>query len=120
MRTMLAQVRALIEEAADTDRVFHAWPSDWAKTPCVSYREEENRAYARADGVEALTELVYAVDVWAVGAQQARDLLARIDGALCGAGFARTQATMLFEERTRFYHVSSRYRILTDGAGVYQ
>ena len=52
--------------------------------------------------------------------QQARDLLARIDGALCGAGFARTQATMLFEERTRFYHVSSRYRILTDGAGVYQ
>ena len=120
MRTMLTQVRSLIEGAAGAARVFHAWPADWSRVPCVAYREEENRTYARADGAEALTELVYAVDVWALGAKEARDLLGEIDEALCDAGFARTQATTLFEDRTRFFHISARYRVLTDGEGVYQ
>lgn len=33
MRTMLTQVRSLIEGAAGTARVFHAWPADWSRFP---------------------------------------------------------------------------------------
>lgn len=88
--------------------------------PCVAYREEENRQFRRADGAEALCEVIYALDVWSLSAQEARDLLDEVDAALCAEGFARTQTQSLFEEKTRFYHLCARYRALTDGTNLFQ
>ncbi|NLD59235.1 MAG: DUF3168 domain-containing protein [Clostridiales bacterium] len=100
--------------------VFFAYPADWAKVPCVAYREAGNRTHARADGKEALKEVEYAIDVWSLSAEEMRSIADAVDEALAGAGFRRAQAMDLFEEKTRYFRRAARYRALSDGDRLYQ
>jgi len=118
---MTEAIGALIAGAVgNAAEVFFAYPADWAKVPCVAYREAGNRTHARADGAEALRELEYAVDVWGLGAGEVRLIADAVDGALVGAGFKRAQAMDLFEEKTRYFRRAARYRALSDGDRLYQ
>ena len=118
---MTETVGALISGAVgEMAEVFFAYPADWARVPCVAYREAGNRTHARADGAEALRELEYAIDVWSLSAEEARRIADAVDFALVGAGFRRAQAMDLFEEKTRYFRRAARYRALSDGDRLYQ
>ena len=121
MTTKIAEVGALIrQEVGSVAGVFHAYPATWARVPLVAYRETGNRDHSRADGKEYLTELEYTVDVWSTSAQEAHTIAAKIDEVLAKAGFRRTQAQTLFEERTRYVHLTARYRALANAERIYQ
>ena len=116
MTTLQARVKALLEDTGLPVR--YGYPAAWGTFPCVSWSEAGNRVLARAEGREYLTELTYAVDVWAETPEQLARAGAEIDARLAEAGLRRTSCLDLFEERPLLHHRALRYRAVLDPAGA--
>ena len=115
MTSLQARVKELLEAAGLP--VSYNYPASWRTFPCVSWSEAGSRALAQADGREYLTELIYAVDIWAESPAQLAEAGAAIDAHLSGAGLRRTSAQDLYEEKPRLYHRALRYRVVADPEG---
>ena len=115
MTTLQARVKALLEDAGLPVR--YGYPAAWREFPCVSWSEAGNRALAQADGREYLTELTYAVDIWAETPGQLAEAGAAIDLRLSEAGLRRTSCLDLYEDKPRLHHRALRYRAVTDPEG---
>lgn len=90
--------------------VFYFYPKDNAQLPCVTYYEASNVRSEQADGREHLSEITYAIDIWAHSAQERDTIALLIDGALSEIGFARTFAHDVHEETLQ--HTAMKYRAL--------
>lgn len=119
MNTLQARVKQLLEQTGLP--VSYSYPAAWSRFPCLSWYESGNRVYAQADAREHLTELTYVVDAWADAPEALAVAGLAVDECLAEAGFRRTFAQDLYENRTRLHHRTMRYRAVVDGAGnIYQ
>lgn len=102
-------------------RVVYGDYRGFAERELLCWRESGNRSFAQADGREYLTELGYALEIYAPGAEDALAMLKVADARMCALGFRRESAVEQFEHDLRISHVSARYRALVDVQGrVYQ
>ena len=102
-------------------QVYYYYPAAWTRLPVISWRESGNRCFRQADGQEYLSELTYAVDIWAASPEAARDLAETVDQRMLAARFRRELSADLFETLTRYHHRSLRYRCIADAEGnMYQ
>lgn len=101
--------------------VIFGYPKDLTADNFLCWRGSQNRCYARADGLEHLTELEYTLDAYAPAAGEAWALLEKSDARMQSIGFRRQSATEIWEQDSSLCRVNARYRALTDGKGnVYQ
>ena len=113
------EIYALLQEACGEKQVYSFYPAQDAAYPCVSYYEAVNTVYARADGQEHLTEIVYAVDIWGKSVLDNDQIAAQIDAAFAAIGWKRTSRTDLKDPAC--YHKAMKYRaVLDDDYNVYQ
>lgn len=101
--------------------VIFGYPRDFTGQELIAWRESASRRHAQADGYEHLAELNYTLEIFAPGAEEAGELLARADARMTEAGFRREASAEQFEENPAVSHISARYRALADGQGnIYQ
>ncbi len=86
-----------------------AWPSDWARLPCIAVMEASNMPTERRDDREYLTELEYYVHVFAATEPERARVSSDADDAMLALGYERTMAWEDDNETTR--HKVLRYRI---------
>ena len=90
MQSRREEVYELLTDAIGNNAsVCYAYPDEDAQYPCVSYYENGNSDWERADAEEYLTELTYQVDVWTRDILQADTLTALIDAGFSDIGWKR-------------------------------
>ena len=119
MNTLQETVKRLLEETGVP--VSYHYPAAWDPFPCIAWHEAASREYAQAGAREYLTELTYAVDIWAETPEELAQIGQDVDARLAGVRFRRVFSQDLFEARTQLHHRTMRYRALSDAEGnIYQ
>lgn len=97
-------------------------PLDKEVLPLITYFETSNIEVARNGFDEALTEVVYQIDVWAMKPSECSTIAINIDDILRHKGFVRQFSQDLFEQDTLIHHKSLRYRGVIDNKtyNIYQ
>ena len=86
---------------------FH--PPEFTNLPVGSYFELSNLGNLYADDVEAGSEIIFQIDLW--GKTSLSSLAQAVDDVMVGLEFNRILSQDLYENDTKIYHKSMRYRI---------
>ncbi len=78
-----------LKTVKDVKSVFFYYPDDFKLLPCISYYESGRVAAACADDKEYMTEVIFAVDIWAMTSPEAGEISVKADEALRSVGFFR-------------------------------
>lgn len=99
--------------------VAYHFPQD-AALPRITFFENLNREWAQTDGWEAITEVEYTIDLWALTPEKTAEMALAVDEALAALGLKRTFSYDLHEQDTRVHHKHMRYRALIYDNTIYQ
>lgn len=91
-------------------QVFYAVPEDNAKTPCVSYFEQQNAPDAFGDDGVYAEAVTFVVDVWGDTSAEITPIAQQIDAALFQLGFERLSAVDIPDTDGKL-HKSIQYSI---------
>ena len=94
-----------------SDRVIFMSLPDEPEFPCITYYEQNNSPALVGDGKELTSESVMVIDVWSKGSTTA--IAQAVDSVMTGLNFRREFSGDLYENDTKVYHKSMRYRIKT-------
>lgn len=107
------QVHSALESVLDgICKVYHAYPARDASLPAVSFYEAANNEHASTTEGEYLTEISYAIDVFAASVSETDEIAGKINDAMAGFGFARNFSYDVPDPNVR--HKTMRYRGLID------
>ncbi|MFZ5688674.1 MAG: DUF3168 domain-containing protein [Bacillota bacterium] len=91
-------------------RIYFQCPPDPAEFPRITYYEADNKDFPFADELEASTEIIIVIDIWAKGSTSA--IAQAVDNIMTSHGFYREFTTDLYETTTNVHHRPMRYRKL--------
>ena len=91
-----------------------------AVIPRITFFENLNREWGQADGEEAVTEVEYTIDLWAMEPEETAEMAEAVDSALSILRLKRTFSYDLYEQDTRVHHKNMRYRALVYQDKIYQ
>lgn len=92
-------------------RAFFVAPPADAVEPCLSFLELDNAETIFADDEVAMSEITYAVDVWAAAPGDIPPLAQAADKAMKDLGFIRTHASDLPPDEVHIYHKNMQYAV---------
>lgn len=87
--------------------IFMSLP-DEPTFPCITYYEQNNSPALMGDGKELTSESVMVIDVWSRSSTTA--IAQAVDSVMASLNFRREFAGDLYENDTKVYHKSMRYR----------
>jgi hypothetical protein len=90
-------------------KFYFQYPPDFLNLPVGSYFELGNIGNLYADNQEIGSEIIYQIDLWSKASLTAYAL--GVDSAMTSLDFTRIQSIDMYEEDTRIYHKSMRYKI---------
>jgi len=90
-------------------RVYFQAAPDAKEFPRVTYYELDNHGSLYADDSEQASEIIIVVDIWHTA--KTTQIAQAVDNVMAGLGFAREFASDLYEDDTKIYHKTVRYRI---------
>lgn len=102
------EVFAALSTVLPAGQVFYAVPEDNAKTPCVSYFEQENAPDAFGDDTAYSEAVTFVVDVWGDTSAEITPIAQQIDAALFQLGFTRLSAVDI-PDTDKTLHKSMQY-----------
>jgi hypothetical protein len=94
--------------ALSTLTFYYFYPPDFTSLPCGSYFELDNTGSLYADDQEIGSEIVFQIDLW--GKTSLSTYALAVDTAMTGIDFVRISAPDLYENETKIFHKSMRYR----------
>ncbi len=89
-------------------RVIFMTLPDSPTFPCITYYEQNNTPALVGDGEELTSESVMVIDVWSKGSTTT--IAQAVDSVMTGLNFRREFSGDLYENDTKVYHKSMRYR----------
>lgn len=90
-------------------KFYFQYPPDFLNLPVGSYFEVDNIGNLYADNQEIGSEIVMQIDLW--GKSSLTSYALGVDSAMTSLDFSRIQSLDLFEEDSKIYHKSMRYRL---------
>ncbi len=89
-------------------KFYYFHPPEFTNLPVASYFEVENVGNLYADDQEIGSEMVYQIDLW--GKSSLTALAIGVDAVMTSLDFNRITAADLYEQDTKIWHKSMRYR----------
>jgi hypothetical protein len=96
------------------NEVTYFYPQDKTVLPLLSYFELSNIEKASYNNQELYSEVVYQVDIWCKQPSECSSIAINVDQLLRDSGFTREFSTDMFEQETKIYRKSLRYRGVVD------
>jgi len=90
-------------------KFYFQYPPDFLNLPVGSYFELDNTGNLFADNQEIGSEIIYQIDLW--GKSSLTSYALGVDSAMTSLDFTRIQSLDLYENDSKIYHKSMRYRL---------
>lgn len=90
-----------------SDRTFFHFPDDFNTLPCISYFEFNNAGEFFVDDLEAGSEIIFQIDIWASGSTTA--IAQAVDTTMVDIGFVRIRAADRYKKETGIHQKTMLY-----------
>lgn len=93
-------------------QICHAWPEDFGKLPCITYKIEDNSTHTKTDNIERLSNIRFQIDIWTKSGSENSLIASQIDKKFNEIGFERVFYNDLKDDA--FIHGVMKYRGIVD------